>query len=255
MRPNSRDLAMRDPALASALGISGAGDSTYGAEPYAEFGSEWGDDGTWGSDVGLEYYGYHGGDQGFGFGFGADAPMAVANRAAPVAHPLHPAQAARTMAIVQKHDHKSRITQNRERLLHPNKGSDIDIERYDFSVPGPNFVLGTASGIGTTAATAMSIQPAVAVRPQRCTFNAPSVGMVTISAIQSANVNGLVGGSTDAGIYGPNSFGIHLDLPTLSPANKLTITGSYLGLTPPGFPVAYSFPFVASFQGPATVVA
>lgn len=250
MKPTSRDLAMRDSALASALGITGADDSNYGAD----FGSEWGDDGTWGADVGLEYYGYHGDD--FGFGFGADAaPLAVGGRPAAAAHPMHPAQAARTMAIVQKHNHKQRITANRERLLHPNKGSDVDIERYDFSVPGPSFVLGTASSIGTTALTAMSIQPAVAVRPQRCTFNAPVVGMVTISAIQSANVNGLVGGSTDAGIYGPQSFGVHLDLPTLSPANKLTITGSYLGLTPPGYPVAYSFPFVASFQGPATVVA
>jgi hypothetical protein len=287
MKPNSRQLAMRDTALAAAMGILGT--STYGAEPARQrgpsFGSEW--SGELDDDASMYsagYYGYHGDpsvgfgvDAGFGyggaawgndmgFGFGADPVAAVAAQAAhpavraammraPAAaahpaHPLHPAQAPRTMAIVEKHARETARTAQRESLLHPNKGSRTDIERYDFSLnQTPNLVLGTASTI------AMSTQPAVTVRPQRCTFNAPSFGFVQISSILSANVNGLVGGSLDAGAYSATAFGVHLDLPTLSPANKLSVNGSYSGLVPPGFPLAFSFPFTVSFQCPATVVA
>jgi hypothetical protein len=256
MKPNSRQLALRDPALAAAMGILGTGQSNYGHEPARSqapsFGNEFAGDSTYAEG----YYGYHGDSVGFGYqgsawGFGADAALAKpAGAAVPQAHPLHPAQAQRTMAIVAKHNAESARTAHRESLLHPNKGSRVDIERYDFSInQSPSLVLGTASTI------AMSTQPAVTVRPQRCTFNAPSVGFAQISAILSANVNGLVGQSLDAGNYGPTSFGVHLDLPTLSPANKLQINGTYSGLVPTGFPIAFAFPFTASFQCPATVVA
>jgi hypothetical protein len=256
MRPNSRTLAMRDTALAAAMGILGAPGSTYGAERRPSFGSEWAND-AMGTDINDPgYYGYHGGSQGFGhtgWGFGADpaaAPAAMTTAKVPASHPLHPAQHARTIAVVAQHNAVQARTAQRKSLLHPNEGSNIDIERYDFSLnQTPNLVLGTASTI------AMSIQPAVTVRPQRCSFNAPSYGFAQISSILSANVNGLVGGSLDAGAYSSTAFGVHLDLPTLSPANKLAINGTYSGLVPPGFPLAFSFPFTASFQCPATVVA
>jgi hypothetical protein len=253
MKPNSRQLALRDPALAAAMGILGAQGSNYGAEANSDFGSEWAGDGSVTADG---YYGYHGDAPGFGYsgnawGFGADAkPMIQGAAGVPAMHPLHPAQAQRTMAIVARHNAEQSRTAHRESLLHPNKGSRVDIERYDFSLnQSPNLTLGVVSTI------LMSAQPAVTVRPQRCTFNAPSLGFATVSAILSANVNGLVGGSTDAGIYGPGSFGVHLDLPTLSPANKLQVNGGYSGLTPAGFPAGFSYPFIASFQCPATVVA
>lgn len=264
-KPNSRQLAMRDPAIAAAMGILGAAGSNYGAE--ATMGSEWGND----MSPGTGYYGYHG-DAAYGFGFGADAAIAPApagltfnpraigtrqmqpapagNAALNPMHPLHPAQQANTVAIVAQHHAEQARTAQRESLLHPNRGSRTDIERYDFSLnQTPSLVIGTASVIG------MSIQPAVTVRPQRCSFNAPCYGFVQITSILSANVNGLVGGTLDAGLYSSSAFGVHLDLPTLSPANKLAINGSYSSLVPPGFPLAFAFPFTASFQCPATVVA
>jgi len=239
-KPNSRALAMRDPALAAAMGILGNPKSNYGGErsraPSSAFGSEWGSD-----DGDAGYYGYHG-DPSMGFGFGSDTALA-----APAVRGMHPAQVA---AIVGKHHREQARTQQRENLLHPNKGSRVDIERYDFSINQvPNLTFGVASTI------AMSIQPSVTVRPQRRVFNAPSYGFATISSILSANVNGLVGGQLDAGVYNHLGVGIHLDLPTLSPANKLAVNGSYTGLTPPGFPAAFSYQFTATFQCPATVVA
>ena len=234
MRPTPAMLARRDMALAAAIGISNP----------ADFGADFG------GDVGSDYYGYASGEAGVdaGFGFGADATAMAPAAAAQIANPMHPAHAANTRAILAQHHAKSARTNQRASLLHPNKGSDVDIERYDFT-------LSQSVTLGTASALAMSLQPGVTVRPQRCVFGAPSLGFATISAILIANVNALVGGSTDAGIYGPASFGVHLDLPTLTPANKMTINGNYTGLTPPGFPAAFAFLFVASFQCPATVVA
>lgn len=245
MRPTSAQLARREMALAAAMGIASPND--FGAD--------------FGSEPGGEYYGYNtdsasgfGADAGFGTlaGFGADALAAPSASVAAhhIANPMHPAHAAATRAVLAKHHRRGIKTEHRENLLHPNKGSDVDVERYDFSL-SQALVLGTALAQFPT----MNIQPAVTVRPQRCVFGAPSLGFAIISSILIANVNALVGGSTDAGIYGPGSFGVHLDLPTLTPANRLTINGSYTGLTPPGFPAASPFLFVASFQCPATVVA
>ncbi len=235
MRPTSQQLARRDTALAAAMGI---GDPV---------------------DFGSDYYGYASGDVDMGFGFGSDptgstAALAQAS-AAPsaaaahhVANPMHPANVAKTRAVLAQHYAKGAKTSSRASMIHPNAGSDIDVERYDFS-------LNQAITLGTAVAVNMSIQPSVTVRPQRCVFNAPSLGFATISNILVANVSALIGSTTDAGIYGPQSFGIHLDLPTLTPANKLSIQGNYTGLTPPGFPAASPYLFVASFQCPATVVA
>lgn len=161
-------------------------------------------------------------------------------------NPLAPANIARTQAIVEQFNAEQACTDRREMLLDPNRCSRTDIERYDLSV-NQSIVLGTAATIN------MFTQPAVTIRPQRCTFNAPSAAFVTVSSILVGNVNALVGSSTDAWIYSPQAFGNHLDLPTLQPANKLTVTGNYTGLTPPGFPVALPFPFVCTFQGPARV--
>ena len=109
--------------------------------------------------------------------------------------------------------------------------------------------------MGTAAILSMSLQPSVTVRPQRCAFNSPSFGFATIAGIFLANVNAMEGGATDSAIYSARSVGVHLDLPTLSPANRLSIQGNYTGLIPPGYGIAQNFLFVASFQCPATVVA
>jgi hypothetical protein len=46
-----------------------------------------------------------------------------------------------------------------------------------------------------------------------------------------------------------------LDMPTLSPANRATVLGFYTGFIPPGFVLGAAYTFVASFKGPATIVA
>ena len=86
-------------------------------------------------------------------------------------------------------------------------------------------------------------------------MNAPSPGFATITDIKVANVSALVGGIEDAYGFNANAVGQHLDLPTLTPANRLTVSGQYTGLVPTGFTTATAYTFVASFRGPASIVA
>jgi hypothetical protein len=44
-----------------------------------------------------------------------------------------------------------------------------------------------------------------------------------------------------------------LDLPTLQPANRITVTGNYTGFVPPGFANNFAFTFIMTFQGPSTI--
>ena len=101
----------------------------------------------------------------------------------------------------------------------------------------------------------MAQQPAVTLRPQRLITNAPSVGFVLFTSIQVANVAITVGQSTDAFSYSPSAFHSFIDAPTLSPANKATLTGTYTGTAPPPLSSGDAFIFVSTFQGPATIVA
>ena len=230
----NRSFKGNDANLARAMGILNGSKATNSVA----FGADYGDD--YGADMGVDtpsYYGYNTAGFGDDVGFGGRRRHRAAGGAPAV------------QQLLSRHHHEQMATARRESLLHPNKNSKIDIERYDFSL-SQSIVIGTAAILNQ-----MSLQPSVTVRPQRCAFNAPSFGFATISSILVANVNALQGGATDAAIYSANSFGVHLDLPTLSPANKLSINGQYTGLTPPGFPVSFGFLFVASFQCPATVVA
>jgi hypothetical protein len=247
--------------LARSMGIMGEdGPVNFGGGGY---------DSGMGDDLDRGYYGYHGGDDGFGFGddgfgdlleaFGemgddygfAGSPQFTRGRGMGRRGMAGGSMVkARVADVLKKHAQEQAATSRREQLLHPNRGSRLDIERYDFTLnQTPSLVLGTASPI------AMALQPAVTIRPQRACFNAPSYAFAIINSVLSANVNVLVGGSIDAGVYNALAVGIHLDTPTLSPANKLAVNGQYTGLIPPGYPVAFPYMFVASFQCPATVVA
>jgi len=261
--PLTRDLAARDPAAAAALGILPQG----------------GPQGHYGSDFGYGPFGH-----GFGFGFGADAvaapvptappPTAVADPnalAVPGGYPgggmspHHPAAAAHqhmrhahhpafhhhTQAILQEHYYRKAATEARLALITPNAGSAVDIQRYDFSInANPGIV------IQQLAATVqgMSLQPATTIRPQRTTFNAPTFAFVMVSNILVGNVNGMVGGQTDAFNYGPGSMGVHLDLPSINPSNRIQVQATYTGLVPPVYPLNFIYPFTATFQCPATTV-
>jgi hypothetical protein len=216
-RPNSKVLALRDPALAALMGAVGS------------MGSDFGGDFSFGED-----------DENFGFDFGADA----ATGSAMVAQPP-PQVAAQLWA---KHVQSQGTTQKRARLLEPNKGSAVKVERYAFYL-NETLVLGTASAISATN------NPDTNIRPQRVTMNAPSPGFVTVSDLKVANVSTIVGGTADAYEFNANGVGQTMDLPTLSPANRATLTGAYTGFTPPGFVGGSSYVFSCGLKGPASIVA
>ena len=227
-------LAMRDPALAALLG----------ALPGSDFGAEFGHTPDPQYEMGAEF-GY--------YGYGADAPPPPHAMVAPppphMAHGhngygIHPEHA----ALLRAHHHRQHRTLGRELLLEPNKGSTTKVERYDFS-------LNQTVQIGTTSVIDMTLQPSVTLRPQRLICNAPAPGFVVFTTIQVANVAVTVGVATDAFSYGALAVGSHLDCPTLSPANRATLAGQYTGFTPSGYAPNLQFLFVATFQGPATIVA
>ena len=235
MGKSANELAMRDPALAALMGVSG---SDFGAEPEllvgdADFGSDWSEaydqDFT---DVGVDF--------GADITFGADAPAAAA-----AAHGATP----QGRAIIAQHLQKSAHRNSRAMLLEPNKYSDLKVERYTFSVTSMITALGTAGALSG------SNSPDVNFRPQRVTANVVSPGMVLISDARVANVSFTVGGLIDAWQWNANAVGEHLDVPTLTPANKATFSGNYTGLTPSPLSGTGSYTFILSFTGPASIVA
>lgn len=252
---------MRDPSLAAAIGAMPGPD--YGGRGGASFGH-------WGS----------------GMGFGVDAPAAPMLPAPPLppGHPAHmahhagpyggftgyrahhgyppfydgrygyyghgmpeyphPAHAAELWANMEGE------TARRARILDPNEHSRLKLERYSFSLsPEANFTLGT----GPVAFDA-TLQPNTRLRAQRVLANAPCENFVILDSLQIANVNVFVGTSEDAWTYNPRAQGVMLDLPTLDPANRATVSGSYTGLLPANFASEFSFQFIVTFQGPSTMV-
>lgn len=245
MRPNSKNLALRDPALAAFCGILTGADFGVLPSSDANFGAEFGDDYGGEDDYGAE----------FGDDWGTeDADMAAAFGAAPSPRPspvrqVFPAKRGGpvTAAAAAKWAAQSR-TAARARLLEPNKGSAVKIERYSFSI-NQDITLGVPVALN------MSSQPDTTIRPQRVSMNAPSPGFATVTEIKVANLSVTVGGIGDAFEYNANGVGQSLDMPTLSPASRASVRGNYTGFTPPGFVPASAYLFVASFKGPASIVA
>jgi len=140
-------------------------------------------------------------------------------------------------------------TLSRILILNPNRDSKVKIERYSFSFsPTDNLVLGTASNIKP-----FTRQPTTSIRGQRVIMNAPIPGFVLISSLQVANVNVLIGGTEDAFAYNANAQNVVLDLPRVDPMNRVTSDGSYTGIIPLGYTEGYSFQFIITIQGPATL--
>lgn len=229
MRPNAKKLAMRDPAMAALMGIVAMG-TDFGSERSepssfnGEFGSDFGDDD------------FEGDDDDWGAEFGAAIVKAKPT-------PTKVAQ------VWQKHAAGQALAQRRNMLLEPNKGSAIKVERYTFN-------LDQAIALGTSATLSLNGQPDTTIRPQRVTMNAPCMGFASIGTIKVANVNVTVGsGSEDAYNYNANGVGQSLDMPTLSPSNRATVTGNYNGFIPPGYVSGFAYLFSVSFKGPAAIVA
>jgi hypothetical protein len=251
MGKNAHELASRDPATAALMGVMGSDFGTDAdlviMEPMAlDIG-----DATFGVDFGDDDYdgGYAAVDMGVDFGadisFGADAAAAGTAVAAAAQHGATP----QGRAIIAQHVQKQAHRNNRAMLLEPNKYSDLKVERYTFSINA------TITNLGIAGAISGSNSPDVNFRPQRVTANVVSPGMVMISDARVANVSFTVGGLIDAWQWNANAVGQHLDVPTLTPANKASVSGTYTGLVPAPLSGTSSYPFSLSFTGPASIVA
>ncbi len=142
---------------------------------------------------------------------------------------------------------RDQATKRREALLSPNAGSSAKIQRYAFGL-SQSITLATASALS------LSGQPETNIRPQRVTTNAPAPAFASITNIKVANVS-VISGTLDAYEFAANGEGQELDVPTLSPSNRVTVSGQYSGLLPTGgYVTATAFLFTTSFKGPADMV-
>lgn len=246
--PSAVALALRDPALASVMGLIASRGTNFGFERRgrSSFGDELaGESDPFGLEAGAEFgLGSMGADDygaEFGDEYGADFGAARRRRRP------NPQQA---IAVFNKAQAMQERSAQRNRLLEPNKGSSIKVERYSFPLSN-TIVLGTAVAFST-----LSGQPDTTIRPQRVTCNAPAPMFAFIQEIKVANVSVTIGsGLEDAWDYNANGVGQGLDMPTLSPANRATVLGSYSGFVPPGYVGGTSTSFTMTFKGPATIAA
>lgn len=214
--PTAKQLAGRDPALFAALGLDA--DTTFGAE----FGEDFnGDEMVMAGDFGED----------FGVDFGADATPINAR------------------AVVQAAVARKQRGAKRGSILNPNKGSDLQVERYLLA-------LNQTIVIGTAAVISQSSNPDTQFRPQRFVTSSPCVGFATINDIKVSNVSAIAGGGAiDSYMFNPNATGVGLDLPTLTPSSRVNIIGAYSGFIPAGYVLGASLIFTMTFVGPASVVA
>jgi len=179
---------------------------------------------------------------GFGFGFGADAVMPPPPPPPMAGHSISASQ----QQALHHHTMMQHHTMNRAMLLDPNRYSTLKVQGYSFSLNQPLV-------IGTVLAFNVTLQPNSKIRPKRMVTNVQAPAMVTLSAVQVANVNVLIGASDDASVYGPNSFGLENEFPTLDTSTRATMTGGYSGFGPIGYAPGFPFLFVLTFQGPAAL--
>jgi hypothetical protein len=234
MRPNSGQLAMRDPAMAALMGTL----------PGSDFGQEFGSDFGRAHPFAGEYD-----EDNFDFGLEAPPPPPMMSNM-PVHVPRHPAFHPNNQHYIMEmwdaEQHRTGRRMAREILLDPNAGSSTKVERYSFSLSFP-LVLGTPAGIVTTQS------PETTIRGQRVIMNAPGPGFVLVSDLKVANLSVIIGDVEDAWVYNANGVGVMLDLPTLEPSNRASFFGTYSGFTPPGYTITMPYTFTVTLQGPSTM--
>jgi len=237
--PNASLLAARDPATLAVLGLVA---SNFGSQFAGEFGADFGD------DAGVDFGDDYGDDDiaaSIGAEFGDDVGAAVAARV----RARRPAANPAALAAWKKQSAMQAKTQRRASILEPNKGSAVKVERYSFPIS-------QAITIGVGVALALTGSPDVNIRPQRVTMNSPCQMFAFVAEIKVANVSVTVGGGyEDAYDYNANGVGQSLDMPTLSPANRASVLGTYTGLVPAGMVLGFGSFFTVSFKGPASVIA
>jgi hypothetical protein len=221
-------LVSRDPALAALMGAI----SMQSSNREADFGDDY--------DFGTDYE--FGDDDMFGdsYAFAADAPAAAA--------PMQVSKAEVVKAFKRQQAVQAKTNQ-RLNVLMPNRGSEVDVERYSFT-------LSQSITIGTAADLILSGSPDTKIRPQRVTMNAPSPFFAFIRDIKVANVSIIVGGGVeDAFNYNAQGVGQSLDMPLLLPSNRASVSGDYSGFTPPGIVPGMAAHFTVSFKGPSSLTA
>jgi hypothetical protein len=222
MKPTTRNLVMRDPALASLLGL--AVESNFGAEP------TFGADGDYRSADASNMLAAR--DERAGLWGNASQLDTDASK-------LRGEGALVRQAIAQRDATEARLA-----LLDPNRGSHEKIGRYTFSL-NQELVLGVSEAI------AMTNNPLTDIRPDRLIFNAPCFGFALINVIQAGNMSVVTGGFEDAANYTQVAVNVHLSFPLITTSNRAQISGEYSGLAPSPYTSGGSFGFVGTFQGPA----
>lgn len=225
---NSKKLANRDPSLAALVGAIDGSDFGGDSEFAGEFAGDFGVDGFFGNDGGF---------------FGADPVANIANAAVPMMTP--PNQQA-VMALWRSHAVQQAVTNRRTGLLNPNEHSLKKVERYSLTV-GADVVVGTPTSINATKS------PDTELRGQRISSNVIQPGFVYLSEIKVANVSVTQGDDLDAATLGPTAWGVQYDIPTLSPANRVSILGDSTALIPSGLNESDTFKFRITIQGPASM--
>ncbi len=255
----ARELSRRDPAMLALMGVSAGADfgfdndsetSGFAAESrYADSGFS--RDRGFEPEIGWEATGaegFFGADGGF-FGFDAEGDFGGDFGADAVAAAIPKPTERQALALWHSHAKKSAKSAKRHSMLHPNKGVDTKVERYQLNI-SQTFAIGTA-----TVLNALTKQPDTELRAQRILANVPVPVLVFYSEIKVANVSVTQGDAGDAFFLSPMAWGCQFDIPTLSPANRVTVLANSTTFVPAGFIPGNSFPLVFSFIGPASEVA
>lgn len=253
---NAKQLTRRDLALAALVGaVSGAdfgyeaSQSSGFAEPSgfaqsshageSSFGWEGaGADGFFGADGGFF------GGESFGNDFGAEAALT-----APMVTSIPKPTEQQALALWRSHHQMQAKQAKRGSLLYPNHGVDHKVQRYQLNV-SQSFAIGTATVLNN-----LTRQPDTSLRPQRILANVPVPVLVFYSEIKVANVSVTQGDAGDAYFLNALAWGTQFDIPTLSPANRVTVLANSTTFVPGGFMPGNTFPLVFSFIGPASEVA
>lgn len=244
MRPSSRELVNRDPALASILGMAhltrgqndfgyeDAADASFGNE-LAEFGIE--DNLTDASMSNRQAYGdIVRGQYGNASVFDTDASRLRGDNS----------QLIHLQRVAMLAQRQAAKTEERLMLLDPNCGSTEKIGRYTFSL-NQQLVLGVPEAITITN------NPTTDIKPEKLIFNAPAFNFALISVLQIGNVSVIIGGFEDAANYGPTALGVHVSMPLLRTSNRAQVTGEYTGLAPAPYTSGAEYSFTLTLQGPA----
>ena len=140
---------------------------------------------------------------------------------------------------------KERRSIERKLILDPNGGQVLKLGKYSFGL-AVGIKIGTAAGVYQTGS------PATTLRVKKIVINVPCPGFLYLSTLLTANVATTVGGVEDAWAYSAQSC-VEVDYPTLSPSQKVTLSGNYTGLVLRPYRRGADYQITATLFGPSTI--